>query len=265
MKKISKKTLISLKRLLLELYEIYFYIAGSKIQCNICQFKCNRFNSDRWHLYCTCPYCSSDVRERLLMASLSCLDDFSFEKIIRNKRILHFSPEQSLIKPIQKVANEYKTADFEVEGYSYDRIDYSIDISNMKIIANESFDCVIACDVLEHVQNHISGIREVHRILRKGGYCIFTVPQKDNLKVTFEDPTIIGKKERERLYGQADHLRIYGEDFIDILQSSGFKVTAVDKSFFDNKIVDRHVLFPPFLSKHPLATNYRKIFFGKKI
>ena len=53
----------------------------------------------------------------------------------------------------------------------------------MKLLKNDFFDCVIACDVLEHVPKHISGIREVNRILKKGGYCIFTVPQKDNLKV----------------------------------------------------------------------------------
>ena len=250
---------------LFNLQQIYFYFVRSNVECNICHYKANKFNSDSWQLYCICPYCSSTVRQRLLMASLSFLDKFSFNNIISNKKILHFAPENSLGKIIKRKAKEYKTADFFAEGYSYSNIDYNIDISNMKSIKDEYFDCVIACDVLEHVPDHLGGIKEVFRILNKGGYCIFTVPQKDNLKFTIEDLSITDKKERERIFGQHDHLRIYGDDFFNMLQEAGFEVTAVNENFFNKNIVDRFVLFPPILSKHPLATNYRKIFFGKKI
>jgi SAM-dependent methyltransferase len=253
------------KILLLKIQQFYFHIAGSKVECNICNFKANKFNSGSWHLYCTCPLCSSMVRQRLLIASLTYLDELSFNRIINDKKVLHFAPEKSLRKLIQSKAKEYKTADFLAEGYAYDNIDYNIDISDMKALRSESFDCIIACDVLEHVTDHIGGMTEVYRVLNRDGYCILTVPQKDNLKKTFEDLSITDKKERERLFGQSDHLRIYGDDFTTMLQYVGFKVTAVDESFFDRDIVTRHVLFPPVLSKHPLATNYRKIFFGRKL
>jgi SAM-dependent methyltransferase len=245
--------------------QFYFHIVGNKIECNICHYKANKFNNDNWHLYTACPNCSAGVRQRLLIASLTYIDNFSFDNIISNKKVLHFAPDRSFYKLIKGVAEEYKTADFLAEGYSYDKIDFNIDISDMKSIKNESFDCVIACDVLEHVPNHLGGIREVNRILKKGGYCIFTVPQKDNLKVTFEDLSITDKKEREKVFGQHDHLRIYGDDFISMLNESGFEATAVDESFFDKDMVNHYVLFPPILSKKQLATNYRKIFFGKKI
>ena len=198
------------------------------------------------------------------MASFTYLDKFNFESIISNKKILHFAPEKALGKVIQSRAGEYKTADFLAEGYKYDKIDFNIDISSMKTISNESFDCVIASDVLEHVPDHLGGIREVYRVLKKGGYCIFTVPQKDNLKITLEDLTITDRNERERVFGQFDHMRIYGDDFSAMLQDAGFEVTAVNETFFDKNIVERYVLFPPVLSKNPLATNYRKIFFGRK-
>jgi SAM-dependent methyltransferase len=252
------------KKIIIKLSQIYFNILGSKVECNICHYKANKFDSDSWHLYCVCPNCSSGVRQRLLVASLKLIDNFSYDRIIRDKNILHFAPEKSLQKLIQNTAKAYKSADLLAEGYSYKKIDYNIDISDMKIFDNESFDCVIACDVLEHVPDHKGAIKEVYRILSPGGYCIFTVPQKDNLKNTFEDISITDKKERERVFGQSDHLRIYGDDFIDLLQDSGFEVTAVNESFFDKDIVERFVLFPPILSRHPLATNYRKIFFGKK-
>lgn len=67
---------------------------------------------------------------------------------------------------------------FFAEGYDYSKIDFRLDISDMPDIKNESYDCIIACDVLEHVPNDTGAIKEAYRILRKGGYCIFTVPQK---------------------------------------------------------------------------------------
>lgn len=264
-KRIIKKTLRKISKLHINTRQAYYNIFGSKVECNICHYKATKLNNDCWHLYCNCPNCSSGVHERLLMASLTYLDKFSFDTIISNKKVLHFAPEKSLRKIIQRIAKDYKTADFLAEGYSYDNIDFQLDISDMKTIKNETFDCVIACDVLEHVPNHIGGMKEVYRILKKGGYCIFTVPQKDKLKKTIEDLSITDGNEREKMFGQHDHLRIYGDDFISMLEDSGFEVTAVNESFFDNNMVDHFVLSPPILSKHPLATNYRKVFFGKKI
>lgn len=251
-------------RLFSKFHKIYFNTFNLNVECNICHYKTNRFYSDSWHLYCICPNCKSDVRQRLLIASLSNLEDFSFNKIIKDKDILHFAPEKQIIKLIKDKAKTYKTADFLAEGYTYDDIDYNIDISNMNIIENESFDCVIACDVLEHVPDHIGAIKEVYRVLKNGGYCIFTVPQKDNLKNTYEDLSITSKEEREKNFGQYDHLRIYGEDFVGMLENAGFEVTSVNEKYFSKQNVKHFVLFPPVLSKNPLATNYRKIFFGKK-
>ena len=248
----------------LKLSQVYFKITGYKVECNICHYKANKLNSDMWHLYTGCPNCGSGIRQRLIMASFVFLDDFNFDKIIKDKNILHFAPEKELGRIIQRHAKNYKTADFFAEEYSYDEVDYNLDISNMKNIQDATYDCVIACDVLEHVTNHIDGIKEVYRILTNGGYCIFTVPQKNDLEYTLEDLSILDPKEREKVFGQKDHLRMYGDDFVDMLKDVGFEVTAVNEKFFDKKIVEKFVLFPPILSKKPLATNYRKVFFGKK-
>ena len=263
-----KETLKAIKQTAKEFYlqstQVYYNVAGNDVECNICHYKANKLSNDPWHLYCICPKCYSTVRHRLLLASLSLLEDFNFKKLINGKRVLHFAPEKHLEKIISQQAGFYRTADFFTDGYSYQNIDFNIDISDMKNIENESYDCVIACDVLEHVPNHRQGISEVFRVLKPNGYCIFTVPQKDNLAETIEDLTITNPKERERIFGQYDHLRIYGDDFVDILSKSGFDVTAVNETFFDKEIAERYVLYPPILSKNPLATNYRKVFFGRK-
>ena len=124
---------------------------------------------------------------------------------------------------------------------------------------------MIALDVLEHVIDYREAIKECSRVLAPGGYCIFTVPQQDDLQTTYEDLTLTDATERETAFGQKDHWRIYGDDLKDTIASFGFEMKVISASDIDPKLVARHVLFPPVLSDHPFATNYRKVYFGKKI
>ena len=265
MSKVLSISKFVVKKAYAKLLFVYYSVLGRKVECNICNYKAGKLISDKWHLYSKCPDCGSDVRHRLLWAALTFLNDFSFDKLIKEKKILHFAPEKLLEKRLKKLTLTYKTADFFTEGYSYGKIDYNLDISNMKHIPDQTFDCVIACDVLEHVIRHKEGMKEVYRVLSNNGYCIFTVPQKDNLKETYEDFSITDVKERETIFGQYDHLRIYGVDFTTMLKDAGFLVTAINESFFEKEIIEKYVLVPPILSKNPLATNYRSIFFGQKL
>jgi SAM-dependent methyltransferase len=212
-----------------------------------------------------CPKCDAQVRHRLFWAILNIHKKYNKENVILNKRILHFAPEKNLRINIQKLSSDYKTADFFAESYQYSGIDYNIDISDMKVIENEVFDCVIVFDVLEHVVDDRKALKELNRITKTGGLVILTVPMKDSLKVTYEDASITDPEQRELAFGQFDHLRIYGEDFIDRIREQGFDVEIVDHILFDENTIKRHVLFPPVLSAHPLATNYRKLYFGTKV
>lgn len=241
---------------------VYFTAFPHQVECNICQWEDNKLQSDAWHPYVICLGCGSKIRQRLFWAAVTHIEEFS--EVFSNKRVLHFAPDKCLTKRISKEAKQYITADFLAEGYSYKHIDLNLDISNMKAVDDEAFDCVIAFDVLEHVPNYLQALEEVHRVLSPGGYCIFTVPQQDDLETTFEDPTITDPKGRERTYGQWDHLRIYGNDFKDKIASRGFDVTMVSKDDFDSDLVRKSVLYPPILSDNPLATNNRLVYFGKK-
>jgi predicted SAM-dependent methyltransferase len=187
------------------------------------------------------------------------LEGLTHDQIIKEKRVLHFAPEANISNILKMYTESYTTADIN------DDHDIKLDISNMNIINDDEFDVVIACDVLEHVKNDISAMKEIFRILNTNGYAILLVPQKDNLKKTYEDPSIISPEGRTHAYGQADHLRMYGDDFKQKLQDVGFSVTVVDENNFKKEESNKFVLFPPVLSKHPLATNYRKVFFARKI
>ena len=93
---------------------------------------------------------------------------------------------------------------------------------------------------------------------------MLTVPQQDDLEKTWGDPNITDPEERLRKFGQRDHVRIFGNDMKQLLESVGFKVRVIDEKNFDPALVKKHVLFPPVLSTRPLATNYRKVFFVQK-
>jgi SAM-dependent methyltransferase len=195
----------------------------------------------------------------LFLAALQNIENLSFDQLIHYKTILHFAPEDIISSFIRNKSAHYATADILRED-----CDFKLDMSDMPEIKNESFDVVIALDVLEHVSNHKKALKEVHRILSSKGYGIFTVPQKDSLSTTYEDPTISTPEDREKHFGQWDHLRMFGDDFPKIVESKDFAVITVNKSMFSEGLVRRNVLFPPILSKHPLATNYRKVFFCQK-
>jgi hypothetical protein len=230
-----------------------------RVQCNICKWEGRHFLSDSWHDHINCPRCRSGVRQRLFIGALQSLENFSFDKLVNGKNILHFAPEEIISSTIRAKTAKYTTADLLRQN-----CDFKLDVSNMPEIENQSYDVVIAFDVLEHVPDYQQALEEIHRVLSSKGTGIFTVPQKDNLPKTYEDPSIITPDDRARHFGQWDHLRIFGDDFPNIVKSKDFDVVAVDESMFSENAVRKHVLFPPKISKHALATNYRKVFFCQK-
>ena len=250
-KRVAKKSISVFKSTLLSF--------PRKVQCNICGWTGRRFLSDPWHKYVNCLRCHSGIRQRLFFAAMQNLDDLSFDVLFRNKSVLHFAPEKFISSHIQDRAAYYNTADYERSD-----CDFKSDMSNMPEVKDESFDVVMAFDVLEHVPDYQKALKEVHRILSPKGSAVLTVPQKDGLDKTYQDPDIVTPEDKMKHFGQQDHLRIFGDDFQGNVEKKGFMVTAVDESFFSEEMGIRHVLFPPLLSKHPLATNYRKVFFCQK-
>ena len=99
--------------------------------------------------------------------------------------------------------------------------------------------------VLEHVDDDLKVMSEFYRILKPKGWGIFQVPIDIKLNKTFEDSTITTPKEREKFFGQSDHVRQYGLDFGIRLKSVGFKVT--EDNFIDELSADsvKRYALPP--------------------
>lgn len=227
------------------------------MKCNICNFE-GHFLDTKWHKSITCPSCKSSIRHRLFLASLEFIQDLNFDLLVNNKKVLHFSPEKSVENNLKNYTKDYVTANYNATTGT----DMRLDISNMSNIGDDSFDLIIAFDVLEHVNDDFKACEELYRITKPQGFVVITVPQQDNLKITRENKTIVDSFERELLYGQSDHVRMYGDDIIERLKL--FQVTIISEHSFSSEVVSEFSLRPQELSTEPLATNYRKIYFCKK-
>ena len=236
-------------------------LKGEGVACNVCGWKGRAFSDDHWHPGTVCPNCGSQVRHRLLTATLdgnSNRPELAESPILSGKEILHFAPERQLRDRIKNASHRYVTAD-------YDRgdCDLKLDMSSMPSVKDASYDVVIACDVLEHVPDDIAAMQELHRVLRPGGVAILSVPQMDSPSVTDQDPSVTSETERQKRFGQKDHVRMYGDGFIERLSEVGFAVDIITESSFAPEAVSLFVLTPPVRSSHPLATNERRIYFCK--
>jgi len=100
-----------------------------------------------------------------------------------------------------------------------------MDITNIPI-AGDAFDAILVVHVLEHIMDDRKAMRELFRILKPGGWAILQVPILRER--TYEDASIVTPKDREKNFGQNDHVRIYGRDFKDRLEAAGFKVNESD-------------------------------------
>lgn len=165
------------------------------------------------------PSTLSLERHRLLWLYLTRKTDFFSRKI----SVLHVAPEQAFHGIFKKHANwQYITTDL----FS-PLADVKADLCNLPF-ADNSFDLILCNHVLEHIKDDTKAMQELFRVLKKGGTGIFQVPLDNKRTVTFEDDSITNPAERSRIFGQYDHVRIYGMDYFTKLETIGFQVTASD-------------------------------------
>lgn len=137
--------------------------------------------------------------------------------------VLHFAPEQAFYKRFRKLTHlTYTTTDL-----NSPLADVKADICNLPF-ADNSFDVILCNHVLEHIPNDTMALKELYRVLKPGGWGVFQIPQDLNRENTFEDDSITDKLERAKIFGQYDHVRIYGRDYFDKLRAVGFKVSEID-------------------------------------
>ncbi len=151
----------------------------------------------------------------------------------KNYKVLHIAPEQEFLRKFKKMKNlDYTSADL----FS-PIVDVKADILDLPF-EDESFDVIFCNHVLEHIEDDRKAMSELYRVMKKGGWGILQVPMKNSLEKTYEDFTITDPKERQKHFGQYDHVRWYGMDYFDRLKSVGFDAEA---NFYSQKFSDEDI------------------------
>lgn len=242
MKKIYKYLLNKLPRpLLIRLSYPFKLIApllfkGNNVECPVCEKSFSKFlsyGSDIAHRdNVLCPYDLTLERHRLMWLYLKDSSDFfTAEKL----NVLHIAPEQCFHKRFKAQKNlNYITGDL-VSPIA----DLHFDLHEIPLEDNR-FDVVFCNHVMEHVDDALQCMKELHRVLKPGGWGIMQVPQDFNREETLEDKSIVTPEEREKYYWQKDHVRLFGLDYPQWLEKAGFTVTEFSKeSNYDEKQITR--------------------------
>jgi Methyltransferase domain len=162
-----------------------------------------------------CPHCSSTDRERHLRLFL---DRLNIVDRIRGGAVLHMAPELRLGRYIESyglgtyVRGDLAPSEEGVQQIDLQRIPYP----------DQTFDMVICNHILEHVANAETALREMYRVLKRGGRAICQTPYASRLTHTFEDPLLQSPDDRLFFYGQEDHVRLFGSDIEQRLNEAGF-------------------------------------------
>jgi SAM-dependent methyltransferase len=154
-----------------------------------------------------CPRCRSTDRDRHLRLYLQRTVAESF----RGARILHFAPEAAMVpwlagfSPALHVQADLFPLRPEIQRMDLEAIPFD----------DGSFDWVIANHVLEHVGDLDKAVSEIARVLAPGGRAILQTPWAKGIARTIDDPTVTDEQSRLQLYGQKDHVRLFGRDVYD--------------------------------------------------
>lgn len=227
------------------------FYRGNKRFCPCCQGAYSKFlpagTKERARDDAVCPFCRSRERDRLLMLLFNKRFSELFES---EKHVLHFAPEPCITKFLSGLPGvTYVTTDL-----IRDDVSFKADIQSLDI-ADASYGGAICAHVLQDVPDEAAAMREVLRVLQPGGWALFSVPLRGAVTRECDQPMNARAAWDKR---PNEHIRVYGLDFADRLQSFGFEVEVIEgKSFFST---------PDALVKHGLANDVftNVLFFCRK-
>lgn len=181
---------------------------------------------------CGCPHCGAIDRERWVYYVMDNFTDIFCDKEIPYN-ILHFAPEKSIKNILTNKKNvNYLTAD--ITGIN---VEYKVDMRSIPF-EDRYFDCIIANHVLEHISDDARAINELFRCLKDNGQIVITFP------ITLDSNTIENSEYntdylRKKYYGQENHVRLYGKDYMERFEKRGFKTkTYIPKNSLNRGEID---------------------------
>ncbi len=222
-------------------------------RCNVCGkrtiFFCTDLEHARGNMFCL--FCRSSSRKRHVAKHVICdvIKDVSCMAQIPalNREISIYVLETG--DAFYKILKEYphfccSTYDPDIEAGK--KIGNRIYCQNVEELTfdSESFDIVISEDIFEHVRDYKKGFKSVFRVLKPGGYHIFTVPCNFHIPTivrvdtsTDEDIHLLSPEYHDDIIrGRILAYRTFGIDIFETLESLGFKTTVHLSKYADQKI-----------------------------
>ncbi len=195
-------------------------LRGDAVHCPLCARSAVAFlpSGTPPRPHALCPFCGSLERTRMMGLALR---QRGLPKA--GQHVLHVAPDRSLREQLRATPGiTYVAGDKKEPGYTYPPGTIDLDVTALPF-PSDRFDLLICSHVLEHVPDDRTAMRELYRVLRPGGLAILLVPMSDRPD-TDEDPAVTDPAERQRRFGQRDHVRLYGRDYPDRLREAGFLV-----------------------------------------
>ncbi|MCC2099441.1 MAG: methyltransferase domain-containing protein [Hyphomicrobiales bacterium] len=186
---------------------------GSNVFCPVCGRSWGG-----WLKNSGCPFCYSQTRHKAIVLWLD--ENISGQE--GQFRTLLFAPDFG----VERWLRSHSKFDLLTTDYSAPRVDYHWDICELPA-SDKSFDIIICSHVMEHVLDDAKGFSEISRVLKKGGVLLLQVPYARDTCLTDEDDGVVNPKERERRFGQFDHVRMYGKDITDRISAAGLHCDVI--------------------------------------
>jgi SAM-dependent methyltransferase len=205
---------------------LHYALKGNNVECLCCNSRYLTFlpAGIQKRANAKCINCGSLERHRTLWMFLKEQSDI-FKKPMK---LLHVAPEKIFYDHFLTLSNlEYHPIDLMPDKYAYGNKTTIMDVTSMTYPDN-TFDAVMCNHVLEHIRNDSKAMSEIFRVLKPGGWAILNTPVDMSAAITFEDVTLEDPKKQLELFGQPDHVRVYGKDFITRLEAAGFKTNVID-------------------------------------
>lgn len=181
-------------------------------------FSCPSFRNQKVQ----CPKCGSLERQRFVHLAWT---NHIKQYVSDEAHILHIAKDvciQPLLKKHAKSPGSYRCCELD----PVKRGILNIDITRIPDSIRD-IDLIYTSHVLEHIVDDGKALSEIYRVLKPNGIAVILVPQKFSLEKTYEDPTIVTCEQRLKHFGDKDHVRYYGLDFIDRLIQTGFTVDVL--------------------------------------